>query len=242
MGFHVCRVPLLRYLFIALIAITFAGCSKNTQKVIDAHMNRAKKLYEYRDYQGAIIAYGDILRIDPNYSNAHFQMALIYDRNLTDYLNAAYHYQRFLQSANPEAGKVELAKSFFEDAKLHFAASIPNFSGQNSPELVKLRTENAALHRQIEDLKRELVQSRAKQPEPAPKIAAKPLPPTKPILKAETPKPSRPKTYTVKRGEGIQAIAEKIYGDRRKWKIIMAANPKVKDPNRLSEGQVLNLP
>jgi tetratricopeptide (TPR) repeat protein len=222
----------------------FMGCSGfsgDSRQVVETHLVRAKKCYEQRDFQGAIAAYSEILRVQPKYSDAYFQIALIYDRNLNDYLNAAYFYQRFLESPGPDSGKVELTKGFLENAKLQFAASIPNAGGQNSPELVKLRTENAALHRQVEDLKREIVRGRTAKGSESPKqVEGKPI--ATPVVKMEAKPTLRGKTYTVKKGEGIQAIAEKVYGDKAKWKEIVIANPNLKDPNRLSPGQVLNLP
>ncbi|NUN92589.1 MAG: LysM peptidoglycan-binding domain-containing protein, partial [Verrucomicrobiae bacterium] len=65
---------------------------------------------------------------------------------------------------------------------------------------------------------------------------------------ASKPKPSaaaaaaKSRRYTVQRGEGIQMIAEKVYGDRSRWREIMQANPSIKDPARLRAGQVLVIP
>jgi tetratricopeptide (TPR) repeat protein len=266
----------MRHLALLLLVALFAvGCDRmsGSAKLIQGHVDRAKKLYEQRDYDGVIAAYEDVLRIDPQHSESHYQIALICDKNLNDPLSAAYHYQQFLRSANPDPSRVELVKSFLENAKLQIAASTPNVAGQQTPELVKLRTENAALYAQVEELKREIVRSRTKAMETktpvkvstppvalvAP-ITPTPTPPvtlsqqnTKAVPRVETKKvevkapvlktAARPKSYVVKKGEGIQAIAEKIYGDRSKWRQIVAANPSIKkNPNQLSPGQVLVLP
>lgn len=243
--------------WILAIACALCGChrvdwSSDTRQAVDAHLARVKRFYEQRDYTGAISAYEEILRIQPNHPVAHFKIACIYDRNLNDYLNAAYHYQRFLQSPTPDPAYVDLARSALENVKLQLAATVPNAGAQGSPELVRLRSENAALHRQIEDLKREIVQSRGKRVEsargPGDQPPSPPLPvPAVPVPTAREkpfsePSPARSKTYVVKKGEGIQAIAEKAYGDRSKWRAIVAANPGIKDPNQLKPGQVLLLP
>ncbi len=241
-------------------AFLSSGCGRfgflgSDKDAVEHHLEHAKKLYELRDYKGAIDSYENIIRLRPDYSDAYFQIGLIYYFNLNDYLNAAYNYQRFLQCSNPDAGKVELAKGFLENAKLQFAASIPNVAGQTSPELVRLRTENDALHKQVEDLKRDLVKQRPKPVEearpmdhsnPATDVVSTPSPskiePTPPSSRVEPKTPTHSKTYAVKKGEGIQSIAEKFYGDRSKWREIMVANPKLKDPNHLVPGQVLILP
>jgi nucleoid-associated protein YgaU len=53
--------------------------------------------------------------------------------------------------------------------------------------------------------------------------------------------PSRPKTYTVKRGDTLSGIAQRFYGDASKFRAIATAN-KIKNPNLIYPGQVLKLP
>lgn len=263
------RTKMRYFTFLLILTFFVVGCDQRSGsvKLIQGHLERAKKLYEQRDYDGVIASYEDVLRIDPQHSEAHYQIALICDKNLNDPLSAAYHYQQFLRSPNPDPSRVELVKSFLENAKLQIAASTPNVAGQQTPELVKLRTENAALYAQVEELKREIVRTRtkalevkapAKDPKaPSTTTASTPAPPalsqqnTKAVPRVETkaavqavhPAANRPKNYVVKKGEGIQAIAEKIYGDRSKWRQIVSANPSIqKNPNQLNPGQILVLP
>ncbi len=246
------RLPALILVFV--LALMTSGCDRlrwkgSGDEAMKRCREKAQKLYEQRDYQGSIEVYEDLLRTDPSHADAHFQIALIYDRNLNDYLNAAYHYNRFIQSpgANPE--RLDLARGFLENARLQFAATIPNVGGQGSPELVRYKSENAALHRQIEDLKREMVLVRgataAVKTKP-PEITPSPTPPSASVPagpKTESPRPApHPRTYTVRRGAGILAISEKMYGNRGRWKEILAANPSIKDPNQIKPGQVLVIP
>ena len=52
-----------------------------------------------------------------------------------------------------------------------------------------------------------------------------------------------PRTYTVARGDTFIRIAEKVYGDRTKWKVIFDANRRqVADVKLLQEGQKLVIP
>jgi len=57
------------------------------------------------------------------------------------------------------------------------------------------------------------------------------------------PAPPPPKTYTVKPGDSLWAIAKKTLGDGSKWRDIYNANVSVigKDPNVLKPGQVLRI-
>lgn len=66
-----------------------------------------------------------------------------------------------------------------------------------------------------------------------------------------TPKPqtrvntkTAPKTYTVKKGDTLSIIAQKVYGDSKKWVDIYNANKSKigNNPNKLKEGLVLTIP
>jgi tetratricopeptide (TPR) repeat protein len=248
---HIFSLPVLRELGLIWMMGLLTGCggyfSPHPQKSIDDGLKKAKSHYENRDYSGAIRTYEEILRSHPGYSDAHYQIALICDRNLNDFLSAIFHYQKYLDSPDMDQGKAQVVRGFMENAKLQFAASVPNSPSQNSPEIVKLRTENAALHRQIEEFKRDFVRTRAatksKESSPGPAESQGAREVSSQNRSVAVPKPGvRPKIYTVKKGDGIQAIADRIYGDRRRWKDIMAANPSIKNPNQLKPGQTLHLP
>lgn len=72
--------------------------------------------------------------------------------------------------------------------------------------------------------------------------------PTATIAKAmaaptTTKNPKAPKTYTVKSGDSLWAIAKKFYGNGAKYMTIYNANKsKIKNPNLIYPGQVLTIP
>jgi len=50
-------------------------------------------------------------------------------------------------------------------------------------------------------------------------------------------------TYTVERNDTLQKISQKVYGTMNRWKVIFEANKdKLKTPDRIYAGQVLNIP
>ena len=52
-----------------------------------------------------------------------------------------------------------------------------------------------------------------------------------------------PKTYKVKAGDTLSKIAKDIYGKASKWTVIYEANAaKIKDPNKVMEGTILEIP
>lgn len=53
---------------------------------------------------------------------------------------------------------------------------------------------------------------------------------------------STKKYYTVKRGDSLFGISQKIYGDGNKWRIILKSNTKLTNPNSLRSGMKLIIP
>ena len=69
--------------------------------------------------------------------------------------------------------------------------------------------------------------------------APEPTPPPKPQPTA----PPAARTYTVVKGDTLSKIAKQHYGDANKWRKIFEANRDViKDPDRISPGQVFKIP
>ncbi len=77
-----------------------------------------------------------------------------------------------------------------------------------------------------------------------PAITVAPIaPPT--IVESETPavEDTKPKTYTVKKGDSLWRIAGRVYGNPFKWPRIYKANQdKIKSPNKIRPGQVFVIP
>ena len=55
-------------------------------------------------------------------------------------------------------------------------------------------------------------------------------------------KSSSGKTYTVKSGDSLWSISKKFYGNGLLFIKIQLANPSIKNPNKLSVGQVIKIP
>lgn len=58
----------------------------------------------------------------------------------------------------------------------------------------------------------------------------------------ENPAVTENKTHTVRQGDTLWGLAKKYYGNGALYSKIVSANPSVKNPNLICEGQVLNIP
>ncbi|HUF66708.1 MAG TPA: LysM peptidoglycan-binding domain-containing protein [Gemmatimonadaceae bacterium] len=67
---------------------------------------------------------------------------------------------------------------------------------------------------------------------------------TQPAQPAQAPSAAgSARTYTVQAGDSLSKIAKREYGDASKWNAIFDANrDKIKNPDLIHPGQVLNLP
>ena len=87
------------------------------------------------------------------------------------------------------------------------------------------------------------------EPEPLPpvsinegaSITAEPGPAAEPAYEPQPLPPVQQRTYTVRRGDTLWAIATREYGDGQRWREIAQANPSI-DPTRLAIGQQIVLP
>ena len=252
----------------ALTLAAWVGCDRLRSHDVSAEvaeqLKEADQLEQARDFQSAADRYEQALRINPNHAAAHFKAAVLYDKKLDQFLPAIYHYEAFLK-LEPGSERAKLAQDFLKNAQLQYLASLPGFRAMTTPDVARMQSENEALHRQISELKAELVKLREARapvaarpvinlPKPIPSPQAAPpslsVSPSPPVLAKPVSLPAQPaapapvkvRTYKVQKGEGLQVIARKIYGDKNRWRQILAANPQLKSAQDVHPGQVLKIP
>lgn len=86
--------------------------------------------------------------------------------------------------------------------------------------------------------------ARIEQPAPAAKQAVAQQVIASPAAPAINPSPApRERTYTVKPGETLDKISQRVYGTRRHWRLIRDANTdRIPDPRRMRAGVELRIP
>jgi LysM repeat protein len=181
------------------------------------------------NYLRAIALYESALEDSPRAADIHYRLALLYDDKMHDPLNALHHFKRYLTLApsGPHAGEV---KNFMKKDELELGTSLSGDSVVSRAEAARLKNENLALHKELEDIR-----SRAPGSEKTPAEAR---------TAATNKKNARPpRTYVVKEGDTLASISRKFYKSSGHWKQIRDANKSaVDDPGKLKPGQTLTIP
>lgn len=250
-----------------LLSVALAGCAPGQGQADDEkepHFVLGQSRVNAMDYQGAVEAFEESLEANPRSAAAHYQLAVLYENqvSVSDPAAAIYHYERFLK-LNPNAGNADAIRQRIEGCKRQLAADVLGLPSTSAAQqqLEKLAGQNRALQQQVDQLQETVKQwnayyasewaarsnaslqtAAAAQPRtsPLPDDITLPAPPTADTARPRPApsKPVRPRTYSVVKGETAAAISRKF---GVKLSALDAANPGV-NLSRIRPGQVLNLP
>ncbi len=261
-----CWRALLPIAFAVTVAFT-CGCERsgpvtNAEAEREANYQRAKKLYEQRDFQAAAEFYKKALSVHPEFANTHLELGLLYDDKLGDPISAIYHYRRYLE-LRPDSEKRQLVEDFIERAKLSLAAKLPQSPIVDPGELTRLQSEktallqeNAALRTRVGELEKVANTAAGARPamvDSAAMPASVPPTPAPTTIMADVPvttfaepvpaEPARARVYVVQKGETLFALALRYYGTRAAWDRIYQANRSgLPSKDQLKVGQQLVIP
>ncbi len=247
-----------------LLGVALAGCAPGQRQADDEkepHYVLGQSRVNGRDYQGAVEAFEESLEANPRSAAAHYQLAILFDTEVSDPAAAIYHYQQYLKF-NPAAPNSDVITGRIGACKQQLAANVLQLPAASSAQqqLERLAETNRVLQEQVAQLQdtvkrwnayyaSELAARSNASPQNSymAQPATSPLPDniTLPTAAADTlrprPAPARPvraRTYTVVKGETAAAISRKF---GVKLSALGAANPGV-NLARIRAGQVLNLP
>src|SRR4051812_43810250 len=206
------------------LALGIGGCDRmitprSAQIIKDAENKTADG-----NFPRAIALYESALDDSPRSADVHYRLALLYDDKLHDPLHALHHFKRYLTLA-PAGPHANDAKNFMKKAELELGTSLSGDSVVSRAEAARLKNENLALRKDLEDLRAH------RSPEkPDPKTADK--------------KPgANPHTYVVREGDTLASISRKFYKSSGRWKKIQNANKNlIDDPAKLKPGMTLTIP
>ncbi|HEY5653527.1 MAG TPA: LysM peptidoglycan-binding domain-containing protein, partial [Pontiella sp.] len=230
-------------LLVTLFAI--AGCDKlaGSNKIREEHdplVASGQVLMEQQRWDEAIDAFKQALENEPRMARPHLDLAVIYQQHKINYINAIYHYDRYLE-LRPDEEKAE----FITQQKLKVAQALANTLINASPEVKKVVQErnqliqtNQQLRQQLASLKNQTVST------PAPPVVKTSL-----VEKTERIRTSAKKAATQKHqiyhvisGDTLTKIAHKFYGTDN-WDPIFKANQDtLNSPRDLRVGQTLVIP
>jgi len=178
------------------------------------------------DFQRAVNLYEAALDDSPRGADVHYKLALIYDDKLNDPVSALHHFKRYL-ALSPNGPR---AKDVTNSIKRDEIAALTALSGDSAitrAEAARLRNENLALHKQLEE--------RAASRTAFEKMEGND------VRKAGSKKAG--KSYVVQSGDTLFSISRKFYKSPKRWKTILEANKKnIRDPKDLTVGQTLIIP
>jgi tetratricopeptide (TPR) repeat protein len=203
------------------LALAGASCDRmitprSTQIIKDAENKTADG-----NYLRAIALYESALDDSPRAADVHYRLALLYDDKLHDPLHALHHFKRYLTLApsGPHASEV---KNFMKKSELELGTSLSGDSVVSRAEAARLKNENLALRKELDDLRAH------RSPE---------------VTKNDTKLGTTPRTYVVREGDTLASISRKFYKSSARWKKIRDANRSViPEPAKLKPGTTLTIP
>ena len=229
-------------LMTAFAAASMTGCSpgaasQDSRDERDPYLKRALVRKNMDDIDGAIDLLNKALVRKPDLARAHLELGLLYDTHKQDYIRAIYHYERYLE-LRPDAEKKKLIEDLIRQARLSFAASLPDQPPGAIEQIAMLKREISALKGQIASQNAGAGPAAAAKPVPASATNAPVLIPPKPA-----PAQAAVQTYVVQSRDTLSSIAGKMYNDPGKWKTIYDANRNtLSSPQSVRPGQTLIIP
>jgi tetratricopeptide (TPR) repeat protein len=211
-------------LLCAILLLGSAGCDRMVTPRHSQQLKDAEAKVASGDFSRAISLYESALDDRPSDAEVHYKLGLIYDDKLNDPLNALHHYKRYLAIA-PQGPRAVDVKNFIKRDEVALLTSLSGDAIISRAEATRLRNENLALHKQIDEAR-----TRG--------ALASPLSDSK-SRKGGAEK----RTYIVQHGDTLASISRKFYKTSAQWRRILEANRDVIDnPKNLTAGQKLVIP
>ena len=187
------------------------------------------------NYLRAVTLYESALDGSAKSADIHYRLALLYDDKLHDPLSALHHFKRYLTLA-PAGSHATEVKNFMKKDELELGTSLSGDSVVTRAEAARLKNENFALRKELED-------QRARLPNATTEKASSGNGPGGKIEGIGKTPAGKSRTYVVRDGDTLASISRRFYKSSGHWKKIRDANRDViADPAKLKPGQTLTIP
>jgi LysM repeat protein len=207
------------------LVLTWVGCDRmitprSAQIIKDAEAKTADG-----NHLRAITLYESALDDSPRAADIHYRLALLYDDKMHDPLNALHHFKRYLTLA-PNGQHAAEVKNFMKKDEIELGTSLSGDSVVSRAEAARLKNENLALHKEMDEYRARHPTEKAAEIKPPDKKGGPPA-----------------KTYVVREGDTLASISRKFYKSSGRWKKIQNANRSlIDDPAKLKPGMTLTIP
>jgi LysM repeat protein len=212
------------------VALAFGLGASSCDRMITPRSAQIVKDAESKTADGnflrAITLYESALDDSPRAADVHYRLALLYDDKMHEPLHALHHFKRYLTLA-PSGPHATEVKNFMKKDELELGTSLSGDAVVSRTEAARLKNENLAFRKELEDLR-------------AHRVTEKATVETKPGDK----KPgAASRSYVVREGDTLASISRKFYKSSGGWKKIRNANHGViDDPAKLKPGMTLTIP
>jgi tetratricopeptide (TPR) repeat protein len=227
-----------------------AGCSKPVKSLDGDEMDhplmkRAKQKEQSGDMKGAAQIYRSLLEREPSMARAHLSLALLLDKPKGDYVQAVYHYDRYL-ALRPDTEKRTMIERRVRSSSLAFVGTIFSNEAAVVERVNVLEQENAILKVKAANLGSQLQQSRVVANSLRARLTASAVQASKDLEKKgmlEAGIQPSLQTVRVDRNDTLRKIALRVYGDQERWRDLYDANRSVlRRPEDVRVGQLLVVP
>jgi LysM repeat protein len=147
-------------LILVLVGIA-GGCMPTSDGPIDDEKEpnfvEGRNHQNAMDYKGAIAAFERTVQANPRNAAAHFELGLLYEQKMGDFVSAIYHFQRHLQ-LRPKSEHLDVVNQHITTCKLELAKTVTFavINGEVHRDLVRLTNELAQSREMNEVLKKQI--------------------------------------------------------------------------------------
>jgi len=237
-------------LSLMLILIPGVGCDRKVGISDEAErdhpaMKKARELENAGDIEGARTTYQSLLDRDAGIARAHLALALLLDKRGGDYVDAIYHYQRYL-ALRPDTEKRRMIESRIRTAQLGYVGTVFTNEAAILRKMAEIEKENVTLTTRVANLDAQSTQLRVivKMLRNKNESAAVQADQSLDRVTLSVPPPrSAGSLVRVEKGDSLRKLAIRFYGDQERWREIYEANrAHMKRPEDIHIGQMLLMP